>query len=254
MTNNDQPPVQRPVETIPSRNEGVSALASAAAPSAAEIEALLPDHARHFARSTAESIHGAARVVRATERGTDIGKAADWLGVLEKLVEASSKLRAKDMSQVEDMLVHQAIALQAMFVRLSEQGLLSTSPHQFDIYLRYALRAQAQCRTTLEALAEIKNPPVVFARQANITTGNQQINNGASPRARGRENGSEQIEQSGGRPHELPANRRAPALARPTDTPMAPMGAVDGAEDSRGQVSVLPQRVIRHGIRTPFSG
>ena len=45
-----------------------------------------------------------------------------------------------------------------------------------------ALRAQNQCRATLETLAAIKNPPVVFAKQANINqgNGNQQVNNGTS--------------------------------------------------------------------------
>jgi hypothetical protein len=42
-----------------------------------------------------------------------------------------------------------------------------------------ALRAQAQCRATLETLAGIKNPqPVAFVRQANIAHGPQQVNNG----------------------------------------------------------------------------
>jgi len=33
---------------------------------------------------------------------------------------------------------------------------------------------------TLETLATIKNPPVVFARQANVNNGGQQVNNGAA--------------------------------------------------------------------------
>jgi hypothetical protein len=45
-------------------------------------------------------------------------------------------------------------------------------------FMRLALRAQSQCRATLETLATIKNPPVVFARQANIANGPQQVNNG----------------------------------------------------------------------------
>jgi hypothetical protein len=45
--------------------------------------------------------------------------------------------------------------------------------------MRYGLRAQAQCRATLETLAAIKNPPTVFARQANIANGPQQVNNTA---------------------------------------------------------------------------
>ena len=45
-----------------------------------------------------------------------------------------------------------------------------------------ALKAQNQCRMTLETLATIKNPPVVFARQANINNGgHQQVNNGIGP-------------------------------------------------------------------------
>jgi hypothetical protein len=40
-----------------------------------------------------------------------------------------------------------------------------------DTYMRLALRAQSQCRATLETLAAIKNPPVAFANQANIAHG-----------------------------------------------------------------------------------
>jgi hypothetical protein len=44
-------------------------------------------------------------------------------------------------------------------------------------YMRMAMRAQNQCRMTLETLATIKNPPVVFAKQANINNGGQkQVN------------------------------------------------------------------------------
>ena len=43
--------------------------------------------------------------------------------------------------------------------------------------LRLALKAQAQCARTVEVLAAMKNPPIVFAKQANIAHGHQQINN-----------------------------------------------------------------------------
>jgi hypothetical protein len=35
--------------------------------------------------------------------------------------------------------------------------------------MRLALKAQSQCRATLETLALINNVPVVFARQANVS-------------------------------------------------------------------------------------
>src|SRR5689334_10192850 len=60
----------------------------------------------------------------------------------------------------------------------------------FDTYMRMALRAQSQCRATLETLAAIKNPPVVFAKRTNVTTGPQQINNGVAPSSRVGENES----------------------------------------------------------------
>ena len=44
-------------------------------------------------------------------------------------------------------------------------------------YLGLALKAQGQCRMTLETLGNIVNPPAVFAKQANFTTGPQQVNN-----------------------------------------------------------------------------
>ena len=53
---------------------------------------------------------------------------------------------------------------------------------------RLAVKAQNQCRMTLETLANIKNAPAVFAKQANIAHGPQQVNNGAIPLAHATEN------------------------------------------------------------------
>jgi hypothetical protein len=47
-----------------------------------------------------------------------------------------------------------------------------------ESYFKMALKAQNQCRMTLETLSNIKNPPVVYAKQANIANGPQQVNNG----------------------------------------------------------------------------
>ena len=44
--------------------------------------------------------------------------------------------------------------------------------------MRMAMKAQSQCRMTIETLATLKNPQVVFAKQANINNGGQQqVNN-----------------------------------------------------------------------------
>ena len=72
--------------------------------------------------------------------------------------------------------------------------------HATEAYMRMALRAQNQVRLTLETINTIKNPPVVIAKQANITSGPQQVNNVLAPQTLG-----EQIQLSKER-HELHQN------------------------------------------------
>jgi hypothetical protein len=89
-----------------------------------------------------------------------------------------------DLSRAEAMLFGQAHALQAIFMNLARRSTAQEYMKNSETYLRLALKAQSQCRATLETLAAIKNPPVVFARQANINNGGQQqVNNGAVPPA-----------------------------------------------------------------------
>ena len=85
-----------------------------------------------------------------------------------------------NLQHCEAMLVGQAHALQSIFVNLARRAANQEYLKQYEVYLRLALKAQNQSRMTLETLAAIKNPPVVFAKQANINqgNGNQQVNNG----------------------------------------------------------------------------
>ena len=88
-----------------------------------------------------------------------------------------------DLSAAERMLNSQAVALNAIFGELARRAALNMSAHigATETYMRLALKAQSQSRATVETLAAIKNPPVVFARQANINNGGQQqVNNGAA--------------------------------------------------------------------------
>jgi len=123
--------------------------------------------------------------------------------------EKAAKVQAGDMSEVEATLTAQAATLDAMFNELARRAALNMGTHlqATDAYLRQAFKAQAQCRSTLEALAEIKNPrPVAFVKQANISSGPQQVNNGVPAHA------GEIINQSNelsGEPHELLPDTRA---------------------------------------------
>jgi hypothetical protein len=78
----------------------------------------------------------------------------------------------------EAILAAQAVTLNAMFTQLAFHSSKMTIVDQIDRFTRLALKAQGQCRATIETLALVKNPPTVFARQANIAHGPQQVNNG----------------------------------------------------------------------------
>lgn len=112
--------------------------------------------------------------------------------VLRSLKEHAGTIEAGDLSRVEAMLGGQAAALNTMFAELARRGALNMGQYigPAETYLKLALRAQSQCRATLETLATIKSPPVVFAKQANIAHGPQQVNNEAAGIAR-----AEQIEK-----------------------------------------------------------
>ena len=94
------------------------------------------------------------------------------------------QLKAQDMlkpGNIEAMLYCQAVALQAIFSKIAQNAAIQPTFRQQDASLRLALKAQAQCRSTLEALNEIKNPrAVVFAKQYNNAQGHQQVNNGTN--------------------------------------------------------------------------
>jgi hypothetical protein len=46
-----------------------------------------------------------------------------------------------------------------------------------EAYMLMALKAKNQVRLTLETINNVKRPPGVIARQANISSGHQQVNN-----------------------------------------------------------------------------
>lgn len=192
------------------------------------------DTARNYAKVLTSSSLSAFRVLNAAEQNTGLDKMVDvpaLMGVLEDQVAAVNR---NDMTQVEGMLMNQATALQSLFARLSEKALGTDYVSTFDTMMKMALRAQNQCRATLETLAAIKNPPVVIAKQANVTSGPQQINNGVEPYPPARKNEIEQTKLSGGG-HELLTDAGASRLEGQPDPALETMGEVHRAEDRRGK-------------------
>jgi hypothetical protein len=103
---------------------------------------------------------------------------ADTTALAVALSAQIDELNKGNMSRPEAMLLMQAHTLDGIFNSLARKAYIQDHMKNYDAFLRLALKAQSQCRSTLEALAAIKNPPVIYAKQANISNGHQQINNG----------------------------------------------------------------------------
>jgi len=105
--------------------------------------------------------------------------------VIDELNKQNKIMKQGDLSRPEDMLLSQAHALDNLFGEMVERSRMNMGEYfnAADKYLRLALKAQSQCRTTLEALAEIKNPkPYIQNNRAQY----QQVNNGVKePHTRG---------------------------------------------------------------------
>lgn len=103
----------------------------------------------------------------------------DLTECLRALVQAAERVKRGDLGETEALLIAQAVTLNALFTQLANRAQRNMGQYldAADRYLRLALKAQSQCRATVETLAAMKNPPTVFAKQANIAHGSQQVNN-----------------------------------------------------------------------------
>lgn len=182
---------------------------------------------RNFAAVATSSELAAYRVIKGAEEKSGIGKMIDTPAMMAQLRDQAAAVNRGDMAQAEGMLMNQATALQSLFARLAERGMGCDQAPAFEANMRMALRAQSQCRATLETLAAIKNPPIVYAKQANISHGPQQVNNGTLPHSHMEKKINQQNEllevQHGGERMDT----RATGAAIGTDPAMATVGEID---------------------------
>ena len=188
----------------------------------------------------------AFRVIDAADGNREIFKEVDVPILMDIIRKQAGAVQGGDMSQAEAMLANQATALQTLFARLVERGMCQSTMPILEIFMKLALRAQNQCRTTLETLAAIKNPPVVFTRQTNIANGPQQVNNGVNTLGksyRARENKIEQTQQLEAIPHEQRLDFGATEKAGETDQNMETVGKIDRAKNRRRKTKICNARI-----------
>lgn len=95
----------------------------------------------------------------------------------KSLEEKAKAVHGGDLKALETMLASQAVALDTIFSSMAMQAKLNMGGYMnaAEKYMRLALKAQGQCRATVETLAFIKNPqPYIQNNRAHY----QQINNG----------------------------------------------------------------------------
>jgi hypothetical protein len=136
--------------------------------------------------------------------------------------------------RVEAMLITQSHTLDWLFNNTLQRAYRQEYLPNYEMLFRLGLRAQAQCARTLEVLAAIKNPPVVFAKQANMTTGPQQVNNGVAAIPPAQENIIQQNKLSGDG-HELLPNIGTSTPASQVDSRLETVGKIDRAKVGGGK-------------------
>jgi hypothetical protein len=120
------------------------------------------------------------------------------MALIASVQESTARTKAGDLSNLEAMLLGQATALQTIFTSLARRASHQDYLTHYGLYMTLALKAQAQSRATISALVDMKYPKqsATFVKQANMTTGPQQVNNTCAntPSCGGKQSRTENIE------------------------------------------------------------
>lgn len=177
----------------------------------------------------------------------------DFGALVEGLRDRCKDVHDGDLKRAESMLIAQAHSLDTIFTNLARRGIGQEGLKQYEAHMKLALRAQSQCRATLETLAAIKNPPVVFVKQANFAQGHQQVNNNTHGPADVRELESRPNELLDHN-HEQRLDTRTTATASGSDQAMEALESVDRTANVSGQERGEAQRMDGRGKASPSTG
>ncbi|MEG8040613.1 hypothetical protein QP166_15155 [Sphingomonas sp. LR60] len=94
----------------------------------------------------------------------------EWKHVQDAYVAECTKARDGDLGAASNMLTAQALTLDAVFTEMLSRATKNVGryPDAMDRYMRLALKAQAQSRATLEALAKIHQPREQTVKHVHI--------------------------------------------------------------------------------------
>lgn len=183
---------------------------------------------------------GSATVTDAYQ-GNIIGEGVEMDALVETLQASMGKSNNGDLSELENMLIGQATALQTIFVSLAKRAQHQQYQKHLESFLGLALKAQAQSRATIQAVVDLKYPKqATFVNQANIANGPQQVNNGLVP-AHSLKNQTEQIEVLDGVMHgRTQMDRSAKTKTEQGDSSVETMATINRPQKPGRQGKIVP--------------
>jgi len=90
---------------------------------------------------------------------------------------AMMRARQGEKSLASDILAAQAVALDTMFTELARRSAVNIGEYldASERYMRLALKAQANCRATLETLAKLHQPREQTVKHVHVNEGGQAV-------------------------------------------------------------------------------
>jgi len=128
----------------------------------------------HIVASMTTRSVNSAYTVKKFANVEDSVEVSDYILELQK---AGNEVVDGNLGRLERMLTSQAIALDTIFNKLAIKAANSEYMKNYEGFMRLAFKAQAQARSTVEALAMLKHPQP-YISQTNIgQVGHNQVNN-----------------------------------------------------------------------------
>ena len=132
---------------------------------------MTPNHI--VASMTTRSVNSAFTV----KKFANVEESVEVSDYILELQKAGNEVVDGNLSRLERMLTSQAIALDTIFNKLAIRAANSEYMKNYEGFMRLAFKAQAQARSTVEALAMLKHPQP-YISQTNIgQVGHNQVNN-----------------------------------------------------------------------------
>ena len=112
--------------------------------------------------------------------GKVLGSSIEHPGLMDyvdHVLKVGGKAEAGDLAIASRLLASQAITLDAMFTELARRTALNMGEYigAAESYGRLALKAQSNCRSTVEALAKLHQPREQTVRHVHVNEGGQAV-------------------------------------------------------------------------------